>query len=78
MFNFKWQPTSNYINFKILGNRIRQAPEGQSSGTSTFGGGPISIDNHKTTVNEALAKQLVNHFESHQQLTEKYNLLKVT
>lgn len=71
MFNFKWNPVSDGIKFGRLGhNDPNKQPQ-------SFHGGPTSKDTGKETVQDKVNLQMVNHFENHQLLTEKYNLLQV-
>lgn len=72
MFNFKWQPTSGGLNFNRLGNqsRVEHNPNSSfGSSTQNMVAAPI--------VGENSHKQLVNHLEFHQLLSEKFNLLQV-
>lgn len=73
MFNFKWQPTSGGLNFNRLGNQSRI----EHNPTSFFSSFGSSIQNITAApiVGENSHKQLVNHMEFHQLLSEKFNLL---
>ena len=82
MFNFKWQPVSNGIRYERLGAQ-KHKPDGYGIGNNltsfntTMGGGPTVDANGAPTISDLNSRQVVNHVENHQLISEKYNLLHV-
>ena len=73
MFNFKWNPTSEGIKFGRLGH-VDPNKQPHSMGIVPKKEG----DKDKAfSSQDKVSLQMVNHFEHHQLLTEKYNLLMV-
>jgi len=77
-YNFKWQPFSNGIKFARLGH-MEQAKPGElgSTGVANAYSGITALKQQQLTqvANDKAGCQMVNHFEAHKLLTEKYNLL---
>lgn len=83
LFNFRWQPVSNGIRFDRLGTKgAKQANANEGYGmanqltsfNATMGGGSAA-EPKENTLSDLNARQAVNHFEAHQLITEKFNLL---
>ena len=68
MFNFKWQPFSAGIKFGRLGHV-------DSHKRDDFKGG--GLGEVQVATQDKIGQQMVNHFEYHHLITEKYNLLAV-
>lgn len=70
MYNFKWQPTSQGIKWERMGN---QGPKNEVL-TSAMAGPSNTKDQNSVTLGEINQRQLINHVQSHQLVTEKANL----
>lgn len=80
MFNFKWQPFSNGIKFARLGHMEQTKPGdlGATGQVNAYSGITALKQQQSIQVtNDKQGCQMVNHFEAHKLLTEKYNLLNV-
>ena len=81
MFNFKWQPTSSGIRYERLGAPKPKPGEGYGIGNNmtsfnaTMGGNAQTSQGEAPTISDLNSRQMVNHLEKHQLITEKYNLL---
>ena len=75
MFNFKWNPVSDGIKFARLGHTDPGMREKGTMGQKPLKEG--QKEQHGPPVQDKFSLQMVNHFEHHQLLTEKYNLLMV-
>lgn len=81
MFNFKWQPFSNGIKFARLGHMEQPKPgDLGATGQANAYSGITALKLQQSVQNSSNDKQgcqMVNHFEAHKLLTEKFNLLNV-
>jgi len=77
MFNFKWAPVSDGIKFARLGHVELFKREQGTMGTKPRGDATKEEGPRFVPVPDKVNFQMVNHFEQHQMLTEKYNLLMV-
>lgn len=81
MFNFKWQPFSNGIKFARLGHMEQPKPGelGSTGQVNAYSGITALKQQHSVQAvsNDKQGCQMVNHFEEHKLLTEKFNLLNV-
>lgn len=79
MFNFKWSPFSGGIKFGTLGhtNYGEKREEVGHPNHSSHHSQVNSTNNASSNYQDKLSQQVVNHFEQHQLITEKYNLLAV-
>jgi len=82
MFNFKWQPTSHGIRYERLGGVQPKSGENNFTFNTTLGGGNPNNPGTSTgsskdppTLSAINSRQLVNHYENHHLITEKFNLL---
>jgi len=76
MFNFKWQPVSAGIKFERLGHiEKRSSRPGDLGSTPQQTGAPGTFSAAAQSSTDKQAQQMVNHFECHHLISEKFHLV---